>query len=722
MKRVGKTTSLEWLLACVMLAGGAAPAAAQFQPFASDNRFELSETVQLDRADSAVLSQLERVDACLDDEQWDEAIETLRRLMENSDGKLLGVTQKRYVGLRDWVHLRLASLPSEALKLYRGRVDPLAQEWYESGMASGERRMLERVVRQAFASSWGDDAMMALGEMALESGDYAAARWYWQRIVPAELPSNAKPIWPGYPDTQLDLAAVRARLVLVSILEGSTARAADDLAQFVRLHPDARGRLGGQEANYVEALRSLLAESKSWPAVGVDANWPTFAGSPRRNKIAPRLIDVGKVAWRVPLRKVAAAPSFLGASDTPPGAPRALLSYHPVLVGNLLLFNNRLSISALDVRTGQAAWGSHSTAIYRDELDGALHDIHNPPGTLGVPRFSMTVFADKLFARMGSSVTGRPQQSTSVYRPGYLVCLDLAAEGRLQWKITPQKGWTFEGSPLGDGANVYVGMRRNDIRPQAFVACFDAQTGKHRWRRFICGADTPAQGMLHESTHNLLTLSGEMLYYNTNLGAVAAIATSDGRLKWVSLYPRQTHGNLSKLGQHWRRDLNPCLYDRGNLLVAPADSPRVFAFDAASGQMLWQSGSELADVTHLLGASNDHLIAGGDKLYWIDLNGANAGRISHVWPQGREKLGYGRGLLAGDSVLWPTREKIYIFDQKTARQRKVIELQPRAVSGGNLLVAQGRLLIAGGTELVGFDIYAPTTKEKNKTIAFRGSQ
>ena len=38
---------------------------------------------------------------------------------------------------------------------------------------------------------------------------------------------------------------------------------------------------------------------------------------------------------------------------------------------------------------------------------------------------------------------------------------------------------------------------------------------------------------------------------------------------------------------HWQRDLNPCLFDHGRLYVAPADSPRVYALDAATGQILW---------------------------------------------------------------------------------------------------------------------------------------
>ena len=94
------------------------------------------------------------------------------------------------------------------------------------------------------------------------------------------------------------------------------------------------------------------------------------------------------------------------------------------------------------------------------------------------------------------------------------------------------------------------------------------------------------------------------------------------------------------------------------------------------------------------------MIASGHKLYWIDIAGPRAGNIAHVWPEGGDKLGYGRGLLAGVDVLWPTREKIYVFDQQTARLKKEIELAPLGVRGGNLLVADGRLLIATPGELI----------------------
>jgi outer membrane protein assembly factor BamB len=728
--------------AALAMAGGGF-AHAQIGPGFTTARFELADTVQLNQADSTILGNFQRVKAYLADRQWDEAVETLRKVLEHSEDKLVGVTDRRYVSLRDYVHLQLASLPPEALALYRSRIDPTARKWCEEGIARRDPRLLRNVLRQAFASSWGDNALTALGEMALESGDYTSARWYWERVVPAELPPDLPRTWPGYPDSDLDLAAVRARLVLTSILEGSYDRAREELAQFTRLHGGAVGRFGGRETNYAQALAAMLAESGAWPQPAPRPDWPTFAGAFTRERTAPALVDIGKVAWRWPL----AAGSVESAGE-PVRGPLAINCY-PVLVGDQVLLCNRQDVAvlwsaatarellesfdrrklirpehldqarALSRETDDAAafakaliardmlsdptaaqFGSAGLYYFRSELQGVAGLTFEPPSTLGIPQFTMTAHSGRLYARLGSGVTSRPPQTVEKSQGDYLVCLDLAAEGRLIWKAAPEEGWAFEGSPVVDGGNVYAAMRRSDIRPQAHVACLDAQTGRQRWRRFVCGAETPERGILFACSHNLLTLEGETLFLNTNLGAVAALSAEDGSIRWVSLYPRALQGNAASPAAHWRRAVNPCVADRGTLYVAPADSPRIFAFDAATGQMLWQTGEQLGDVLHLLGIAGDHLVACGEKLYWIDVKPGQQGRVKHVWPGGDDKPGYGRGILAGDQVLWPARENIYVFDARTAQPRKVFDLRPQGLTGGNLLVVGGRLLIVTDKEVV----------------------
>ena len=205
---------------------------------------------EIDEADNRVAADFQRVKASLADRQWGEAIEILRRVMEESGEKLWPITKWRYITVCDYCQLQLATLPQEALATYRGRVDPAAKDWLEEGVKSRNRAVLLKVVRRAFASSYGDDALMALGEIALERADYAAARDYWERILPPAAPVEtpaaeidqqarlASATWLAYPDTDINAAAVRARLVLTSILEGSHERARRELARFEQLHAE----------------------------------------------------------------------------------------------------------------------------------------------------------------------------------------------------------------------------------------------------------------------------------------------------------------------------------------------------------------------------------------------------------------------------------------------------------------------------------------------------
>ena len=170
-------------------------------------------------------------------------------------------------------------------------------------MQNRDTSLLQRIVDRTFVSSYGDNALYALGELALAQGDHTGARWHWERLDPSlrcpdgwPLPGTdgGQPLWLAvgqanwdthgdriqvslrdppvsrnwlaYPDTDLRLADLRARLTWVSILEGSPRRAQIELELLRRLHPGATGRLGGRRVDYAESLSQRLDQSRQWPA------------------------------------------------------------------------------------------------------------------------------------------------------------------------------------------------------------------------------------------------------------------------------------------------------------------------------------------------------------------------------------------------------------------------------------------------------------------------
>ncbi len=670
------------------------------------NRYDLAPDVQVEEAGRTVRTYLDRVDAYLIDGKWSEAVDSIRQVMEDSGEKLLPVSSSRYVPTRTICHLKLVDFPPQALELYRDLVDPVAGQWFQAWETKRDRAALERIVEEAFASRWGDDALAALGEASFQGGHYAQARAYWQRILPFDPPEGTSRTWLSFPDTDLDLAEVRARLVMLSVFEGRIDEAESELVQFGRLHPGARGRLGGRDVLLDDALKALIQESRTWPDPSQGADWLTFAGSPLRHRRAVDPHVVGEIVWQQAIRSpdtgehvslFANPRGPVVAEDEP-----APLRYHPVLAKNLLFLNNQIEILAIEASTGRPAWGSGTRAVFRDPLHGTLEGGVLSSDGLGTARHTMTIADDRLYARMGSGVTVLSQEPGRARAANYLICLDLQSQGRLLWKAVPEDGWAYEGAPLVRGDDVYVTVRRSDIRPQAYVTCLDARTGARRWRQFVCAAETPSRGIYSELTNGLLTLDGDTLYFNTNLGAVAALAAADGRIRWLTTYPRALKGNLVEPAAHWARDLTPCLADRGTLYVAPADAPHILALAADNGQLLWRSSADLADVVHLLGVSDNCLIASGRKLVWIHAMGTEAGRVRTLWPQGHEQIGYGRGLLTRNQVWWPTRTDVFVFDTESAQLARRIDLAPRGGSGGHLLVTAGQLTITAADRIMAF--------------------
>jgi outer membrane protein assembly factor BamB len=294
----------------------------------------------------------------------------------------------------------------------------------------------------------------------------------------------------------------------------------------------------------------------------------------------------------------------------------------------------------------------------------------------------------------------------------------LRRDGQLAFRARPDDpSWSFDGVPVGDERTLFVAMRRSDVAPRAYVACFDAVTGSHPfWRTPIGAADTPAGGVGEEITHNLLTLVGDRIYFNTNLGLVAALAASDGKICWIRRYDRHMSqpfvpGRSEPL--HFDRDPSPCLYHEGLVIVAPADSPGIFAVDAATGHMVW-STEVLPDALHLLGVVRQNLIVSGNRVSAIDIR---TGKLKFVWPESEHAgiRGMGRGIVAGSEIFWPTRHEIYVIHGVTgAKSRPPIRLGTISNSGANLAAAKGRLIVAGHDTLMLFGPALPVPPKRDK--------
>jgi len=732
---------------------------------------ESSFNVQLNQISNTSLTLIRQASRLLDDSQWEEAIDVVRGVVRNEGSRLIAVDAgtiggvgRHYLAVRQYAQSWFAALHErapEGLVHYRRQVDPLARRWYSEARAQHDPRLLERIVDELFASSYGDDALLLLGEYRLEEGDFVGARAAWERLFvdlrrwPSNVRSHAgrgQPLWLAlrhlddetawestlstltakasgkeilfYPDSDLQRAAVLARLVLVSILEGHLQRAQRELEYLRRRYPESKGRLAAKTGPYVTILEQLLASSVNWQQPLEPQDWATFAGTPARVGLRHQSIDIRhEPVWSQSLQHWSAELELMSLLR-----PRIsedmhrVLSCFPVIHQDVVYVNEQARVRAFRLRDGLPAWNPSDETGTIFDCGLVAEQLYPREKHFGVIRGTLTVNRNRLFAKVGSPVSMPSNREDPLVRSdGYLVGLDLSAEGKLLpgFPLRPDSPeWSFEGTPVIDGNELYVGMRRRDqVRSHAYLACFSLDTGQQKWRVLICSAETPGQGQWPELTHHLVTLDHGSIYYNTNAGAIAAVRASDGVIRWITTYPRKIFraDDITGAGSHFFRDLNPCLVHRGVVVCAPSDAEQVFALEAATGEILWsESSGKTRDVVHLMGVTGDNLVASGDYLYWLDVYN---GRIRKQFPAGVDPdvtavrpspRGFGRGVIAGNEVYWPTRESIYVFRPQPQereviwRLHRQIELLPRGVSGGHLLLSHDRLLLVTARRLFAF--------------------
>ncbi len=716
---------------------------------------------------------LENVAEYLKQEQWDEAVETVMRLMQRDETNLIAAHVESsspdslcdtLVPLRDYCQAELASWARRApiaLARYRQRVDPLARQWFLQASKTKDDRLLHRVVDQMLLSSSGDDALFLIGEIALERGNYMLARQAWQRIdARLRVPTSASRTLscpPGVswwtalrgldlsplkntlqlafqrndnsnrlaiPDSDIPLARLLSCLVLTSLLEGNLDRATLELELLQIADPKATGTISGRTGVYQQMLSDWLGESRKWAAIERERGWRSVGGGADRRHTIPQALDpICRPLWQLalPVINVGAERIGFGRHRVAEGQD-GLLGYFPAVDRGVVYVRQAGCLRAIQAIGGVPAWPSRSSSRRSTDLDyGTIYRFSDSaPETVptrsafaGVPRYGVTIDRGRLFARMGTAWTGGGSQSlVSADQRSCLVGLDLRTQKLLFDRIyARESGWEFEAAPVADTEHVYVSLRRRDTASaQTRVDCYSVDTGRLVWRTDIARAQALG-GVLFELTNAALTLHDERLYYNSNLGVVAALTASDGHLVWAARYARSDLGRgLRGTDQHYFRDINPCLVDDDLVIAAPADSSRIMAFDAVNGQLVWATTQQQAvDAVHLLGTGQGRLIASGDYLYWIDLA---TGRLTGQFPAARNRsagyaaptpCGFGRGLLAGNNVYWPTRERVYVFDQAGPRPvRQPIELAAFGLEGGNLVATEGLFLIASSDRLTAF--------------------
>lgn len=633
------------------------------------------ETLTLD-LDSAVVKRLASVEDFIADKQWDLVASLLRQTQAEKPDKLVSVAPGWYVSVARYCQCQAALLPPAGLAAYRRQADATAKTWFDDAerlpLTDPPRQRVAwlRIARQSFASSSADQALARLAEQSFEQGDFATARTYWEMLLPASglLRTAAGLGLLRHPDLSQDAAQVRAHLMLCSLFEGDVDRAHQELIAFRRWHGDATGRLAGREGVLIE----LLSELRDNQLTQTRSEFTT--------------LPLDRRLWNVTLPMSTAA---LNDGEI-----------LPVVAGNALFATNGEAVFAFDADTGRPKWSEDSG----DALAAVIHSLADPiPPKLpinGRAWHSLTIQSDRLYARLGTPVTGKAKLETNPHSE--LVGLDIGrGEGKLVWRVAAEEidrqdplnaavPWCFEGSPAADSQRVFAVLRRSLPQEQLNVACFDADTARLLWNRRIGITVAATDEAVNSTSHLRLTLAEDNVFLSTDAGAIAALDVQDGAIRWLRTYASE---NALSSRDRRRDGHTPPVYHDGVLYVAPLDTDLLMAIHAESGLLLWQR--EWPDpIQSVLGVSDGTLIVQGRSLWGVALATGDPAwphrRVGHDAPEGSS---FGRGVLIDHDVWWPNREELIVVSANSGRIKRRLELKESLGRTGGHLAAFGRSLV-----------------------------
>jgi outer membrane protein assembly factor BamB len=692
----------------------------------------------------AATGRLAEIRKRLDDRKWGEAIEQLQALLNSTDIDLVPLSPTHSVAARRLCQVQLASLPPEALRLYRQRYESQARKKLEQAQADRDIPQLRRLVEEAFCTRAAEQAIDLLGDLAFERGRFEEAEEWWRLLSPlpdVRREAGTRGLALVYPDPTLKPARIQAKQLLARLFCGRAGGWAAELAAYRARHGEAEGTLAGRKGGYVDLLHALAEERKKEGNVE-PPDWPTFGGDPSRGRVITAPEDIldrlsalcrDGPTWSFNLEKRArqSEPSSGAAMSA---AQARSLAFYPIILGDQVLAADARYVTAYDLRTG----ASHQLYNVSEQNGGVEPSLKLPaPPDL---RYTLTATGENVYARLGAQNIGveAPRGAPRFGPPAkprrenetFLACLSLQPNrekknyrwhvpGVLQDKALHDNAF-FEGAPLVAGGQIWIASTRySNGHCITAIECYpsdDKGPPPPRWRRDVCETPEPKAGE-PRYRHHLLTLAGTQIVYCTHTGAVVAVDALTGRTNWAIRYPRY---EIEK-GEGELRDLAPVLFADGRLYVAPADSDLLLCLDPATGRTLWERTD--MKVVHLLGVGQGRLIFtttgglrevsadDGDRRKVPNMRlpgglravGADDGEDESGWmlPSGGGVEPAGRGLMIGDLVLWPT-----VLHDDFSSQTHVVAIrqsdgQPAAdrtllhrLPAGNLAYANGCLVVA----------------------------
>ena len=649
------------------------------------------------------------VESLVKDGKWSSALTVLTDAAQSHPNHLVPMpggakgSPIQYVGVVEYGRHLISSWVAEsedARSAVRAFFDPLAKADFENARSVGDRALLTDLIERYPFSSVADDALLLRGSIEFDAGESARAIETFERLA-------------AWKETDIPIALIYARLGQSYARAGRREQLAALVSKADRDAGSEKVSAGSTQTTLGEFLRAELKRTVQATATATEAasGWEHFQGSADGTRVV-EATDLGQYAWKGALELA----RFTEADDRfqygrAGSVPPTYRPFFPAVSDGIVYTHGEFSVAAYNLfGAGELLWQHKERAPMGDLMydDRVMH--------------SVTVSEGRVYANLITWLDEYETQHSFItvkfpFPKRALFCFD-AYSGRLLWRMGGRRkaeqfeeGLSFSVPPTPHNGLLYATAIKQDHQTDPFehhVICIDpaAPEGKRvLWSTFVASGGTEIN-LFGNSTRESLTspvaVTDESVFCCTNHGAVGALDRRTGRLRWVAKY-EQLPVNPTRSVNVRRNPPEWCpgapVVGCGQVCVAPTDSPELYAFDVRDGRRVWERG-RARDIRYLYGITGTKLVVGGDAIEWYDL--AAQGKLLDRFSPMQGGRGTGRGLIAADGVYLPMTEGLYKVKSGKVKADQSFLRWPGRTDGGNLVVADGALLVASLDEVVAF--------------------
>jgi len=662
----------------------------------------------------------------------------------------------------------LSGLSPEALRAYRLRADAEARILLAEVDEEPANReaALAGVASRYFLSTLGDDCAIELAGIHLDRFEFLAASRLLEKALTL------------YPDSDTDLPRAWLQYAVASARAGNPAQVERALAEATTL---------GVSADLIDSVKEDSERNAgNLVLTGDNARddrplWPQWLGGPARNRIMPDLA-IPPEAWRHTYGDAADANPLKPIwtwhfddseeaevePDMSDGELRSnwdSFGWQPTLqlrfAGDALFLKTQRRTMKLAQADAEIQWPSVASAFAPGQASRRVmaYGRRNGGSSSAAPiksdevqlfgdhvQSDLTIQGDHVYTLDGpgtSVAVATPMQDIQPQwrgfgRPGRAVQVDTnraranrltayhRTSGKTLWfrwvdqERQEKSGAGFMSAPVPYGDLLLAPVANEN---HLWLYALSAKDGSTVWKSYLCEDNNTSPSRFSTVT---LAVDGGEVYVSTGAGAVIALNTISGELRWAVAYTRSEEKHIRHTAfmdpyhrlKGWSRDT--IVLGEQQLVVMPSDYTAMVCLDRATGEHQWEAkqtakeNDEPRSAAYSLGVTGGKLfVAGGNVLRRYGLDGGK-----FEWSVSPENS-YGRGLLTKDLVFLPQDKRVLVYKtDATFRERRPFYFTPtlphKDENVGNLFSDGERLYIVGTRCVSAYDASSFVAAEEDE--------